>query len=173
MSILALQEKWATKRVLLALSIAYLIFPFYLLPLILPEGKPLDLYLFYSPQEAFALINSYGDDNRASYALGSATIDMIYPLCYSTFLGLGLTFILVRSYEQHEAIQYFRLFPYTILFADVAENMCIISLLLDYPNKDANIALLATIFTSLKWFMFFSTLLLLTYFIMHYYQKSK
>jgi len=170
---LDLQERWATKKVLTTFVLVYFIFPLYLLPKILPEGRPLDLHFYYTPSEAFSLIESYGRENRADYMFGSATIDMLYPLCYVTFLGLVLTFFMVRMYQYNNEIQYLRLFPYCILLVDVFENLAIITMLSTFPDKNKQVAQLASILTSTKWLLFFVVMLMLVYFPIRYYQQYK
>ena len=171
--LLSWQQSWASKKVLLVFVLVYFIFPFYLLPKILPQGQPLDLYLYYTPVEAYSLIDSYGEENRRAYALGSATIDMLYPLCYSTFLGLVLTFFIVRCYHKDSKIHWFRLFPYSLMVADFFENICIIAMLTNFPEKLPKIALLSGLLTLTKWLLFFIVLLMLVYFLIHYYWYKK
>jgi len=173
LKLLELQQQWATKKVLAVFVIVYFIFPLYLLPQILPEGRPLDLYLYYSPAEAFQLIESYGAENRAAYIFGSATIDMLYPLCYATFLGLTFTFLLARLPNVSGNTEYIRLFPYTILLVDVFENIAIISLLKMYPEKNHILAYTASALTLTKWMLFLITAMMLVYFLMRFYQKDK
>ncbi|MEW6981717.1 hypothetical protein AAD001_03575 [Colwelliaceae bacterium 6471] len=171
--LMAAQQKWATPKVLIILTIVYFIFPLYLLPMILPEGRPLDLHLYYSADEAFKLIASYGEENRKAYIVGSATIDILYPLCYSTFLGLVLTFFITRIYGSHDKINYLRVFPYTILVADIFENLSIISLLSQYPFENRTLAFVASLLTSTKWFLFAIVVLMLLYFPIRYYNDRK
>lgn len=173
LKLLTIQQKWATKKVLAVFVLAYFIFPLYLLPKILPEGRPLDLHLYYSPTDAYTLIESYGELNRAFYIIGSATIDMLYPLVYATFLGLVLSFFIIRVYPQDDKRQYIRLFPYTILLADIGENLSIISMLLIFPNKNDYLARLASMLTSTKWLLFLIVIVMLAYYIIRYYRKRK
>ena len=170
LKLLAWQQRWATKKVMLAFVLVYFIFPFYLLPQILPEGRPLDLHLYYTPTQAYSLIESYGENNRHNYAFGSATIDMLYPLCYSTFLGLVLTFFIVRCYKDTSKVRWLRLFPYTLMLADVFENICIIAMLTSFPDKLPKIAFLSGLLTLTKWLLFLIILLMLIYFVVQYYR---
>ncbi len=171
--LLTIQQQWATKKVLAVFVLVYFIFPLYLLPKILPEGRPLDLHLYYSPADAYALIESYGELNRAAYIAGSATIDMLYPLVYATFLGLVLSFFIVRIYPQGDKRQFIRLFPYSILIADVLENIAIMSMLSIFPERNDHLALLASTMTSIKWLLFFIVMMMLVYYPVKYYNKGK
>jgi hypothetical protein len=172
------QSNWATKKILIIFALLYFIFPFYLLPQILPEGKPLDLYLYYTPTEAYNLIASYGDLNRKAYIMGSATIDMLYPLYYATFISLLLTFFITPLYSKSEKsnlanIIYIRLLPYLVMLIDMTENIAIIDLLYYYPKFNSNIALLASVLTFVKWTLSLICVLLVVYFIVQFYLRDK
>jgi len=171
--LLNLQQKWATKKVLLVFVLVYFLFPFYFLPQILPEGKPLDLHIYYSATDAYRLLSSYSEAGRASYIIGSATIDMVYPLCYATFLGLVLTFFISSVYPSKSQIQQIRLFPYSIFVADVLENLCIITLLKVYPDELEWLASLSGFLTLTKWVLFFICMIMLLYFSLNYYRYKK
>jgi len=167
------QQKWATKKVLAFFAISYAVFPVFLLPLILPEGKPLDLHLYYSAVDAYNLIASYGEYNRMRYVVGSATIDMIYPLFYATFLGLVLRFFIGRITQLHNRWRYFSLSPYVIMLIDFCENIAIITLLLTYPDRNDSLAQLASTLTFTKWILFIIVSTLLLYFPIRYFRQTK
>ncbi|NQY86741.1 MAG: hypothetical protein HRT51_03170 [Colwellia sp.] len=171
--IIAWQQHWATQKTLVVFAIGYIIFPVYLLPQILPEGRPLDLHLYYSAEDAYNLIKSYGEYNRARYIVGSLTIDIIYPLYYATFLGLILRFFIEKIDEQHGKWQYFSLSPYIIMLIDFCENLTVITLLSIFPQRNEYLAELASVLTSTKWLLFFMVSILLVYFPVKYYRKGK
>jgi len=166
------QQQWAIKKILFILALGYLIFPFYLLPQILPEGRILDLHLYYSAEYAYDLIKSYGDYNRERYVIGSATIDMIYPLYYATFLGLILRFF-IDKIDSDNCWQYFSLAPYVIMIIDFSENLTIIAMLSMFPDHNDSLAMLASALTSIKWLLFFIVGTLLIYFPIHYFRQAK
>jgi hypothetical protein len=171
----AWQQKWATKKVLLIFSLLFLIFPLYLLPQILPEGRPLDLYLYYSVPQAISLLESYGPDNRAIYLTGLMTIDIIYPLFYTAFLSLLLSYFNPNNHRHNHAIEQQEvamskqsaIWEYgllcSLLLSDILENIAVISMLRQYPEVDGAVAVLASSFTSVKWLLFVVIFSLLLY----------
>jgi len=163
------QEIYTTKKILCLFLLVYLSFPLYLLPQILPVGRPLDLHLYYTPMQADTLIASYGVENRLAYINGLITIDMVYPLFYSLFLSLLLTFFIARSYAKHHKMQYVRVLPFFIMLVDIIENICIILMLLEFPCAIENLALVSGLMTLLKWLLITITFAILCYAVVHFY----
>jgi hypothetical protein len=136
------------------LLVTYLIFVVLLMPGLASSAVgpgPLDLLFSYSPAEAFARIESYGEAGRQAYAIGSLTLDTAYPLIY-TALFMVMIMQLTRGPESApNPREKLALIPLATLLFDLAENLSIVSMLMAYPQKHEWVAELASLFTSLKW----------------------
>jgi hypothetical protein len=113
--------------------------------------QPLDLYFSYTPAHAYALIGEYGEAARNFYALFEMTADVAYPLIYTLLLCtlIGHAWKIVIEEKFRYAVLIF--VPFLTLFFDLCENICIVSLLKNYPTPVDWLVNLSSIFTSLKW----------------------
>jgi len=116
---------------------------------------PLDLMFFYTPAQAFEMIDKYGEAGRALYLKIELTADIIYPIIYTLFYGLLLSWLFQRAFKSESRMQKLNVAPIGAWFFDLVENLGIVSMLAMYPSKPASLAWLTMIFGSLKWLSFF------------------
>lgn len=121
---------------------------------------PLDLMFFYTPAQAFEMMDKYGEAGRAIYLKIELTADLIYPIIYTLFYGLLLSWLFQRGFKSDSKMQKRNVMPVGAWFFDLLENVGIVSMLAIYPSKPAFIAWLTMIFGSLKWAFFLATLAL-------------
>ena len=121
---------------------------------------PLDLMFFYSPDQAFAMIEKYGEAGRDLYMKIELTADVIYPIIYTLFYGLLLSWLFQRGFKPDSRMQEYNVMPVGAWFFDLLENIGIISLLSIYPSQPAPLAWLTMIFGTFKWLSFAITILL-------------
>src|SRR5215475_13709819 len=112
---------------------------------------PLDLMFFYTPAQAFAMIEKYTEAGRALYMKIELTADIIYPIIYTLFYGLLLSWLFQRGFKPGSPIQKYNVIPVGAWFFDLLENVGIVSLLAIYPSQPAALAWLTMISGSLKW----------------------
>ncbi len=123
---------------------------------------PLDLMFFYTPAEAFAMIEKYGEAGRAFYLKIQVSADLIYPIIYTLFFGLLISWLFQRAFRPDSRMQKWNVTPVGSWFFDLLENVGIVSLLAVYPSQPAFLAWLTMIFGTLKWvFAFLSVGLVL------------
>jgi hypothetical protein len=115
-----------------------------------------DLLLFYTAEEIYQLIDSYGSQGREVYIKGMFTLDFIYPFIYSVMLSL----LLFRA-TKTPAIS---LLPFSILFLDIFENITLLTIVYNFPIRMNLIASAAGVITLLKWIMVLFTVVMLVYF---------
>jgi len=118
---------------------------------------PLDLMFFYTPDKAFAMIEKYGEAGRAIYTKIELTADIIYPIVYTLFYGLLLSWLFQRGFKSDSPMQKYNVMPVGAWFFDLLENIGIITMLSMYPAQPAFMAWLTMIFGSLKWLSFLIT----------------
>ena len=124
---------------------------------------PLDLMFFYTPEQAFAMIEKYGAAGRDIYMKIELTADIIYPIVYTLFYGLLLSWLFQRGFKPDSKMQKFNVMPVGAWFFDLLENIGIVSMLSMYPSQPAVVAWLTMIFGSLKWLSFLVTIGLVLY----------
>ena len=123
----------------------------------IPAG-PLDLKFLYTPDQAFALVDSYGEEARLAYRTFELTADIIHPIAYVLFYGLLMSALLQRAFPSTSTWQKFNVAPAISWVFDMIENICIVTLLTVHPSKPVLIAIIAGIATPLKWLFFMATL---------------
>ena len=124
---------------------------------------PIDLQFFYTPEKVFGMIASYSPEVRAAYRIFELTGDIIYPIVYTLFFALAITWLFQRGFPSDSVIHRYNLVPFGAWLFDLFENLCIVSMLSVYPSTPAALAWASTIFTMIKWLFVIPTALLLLY----------
>jgi hypothetical protein len=112
---------------------------------------PIDLQFFYTPKKVYSMIASYGDAGRATYRTFELTGDIVYPIVYTLFFSLLITWLFQRGFAIDSKLQRLNVVPFGALLFDLLENMSIVAMLSLYPSTLDIVAWLATIFTVIKW----------------------
>lgn len=112
---------------------------------------PLDLMFFFTPQQAFEMIEKYGEQGRAIYLRIELTADVVYPIIYTLFFGLLISWLFQRGFKPESPMQKWNMMPVGAWFFDMLENLGIISMLSMYPAQPVALAWLTMIMGSLKW----------------------
>ena len=124
---------------------------------------PIDLNLFYTPAKVYGMIASYSEEVRASYRLFELTGDIIYPIVYTLFFALAITWLFQRGFASNSNMHKYNVVPFGAWLFDLFENLGIVTMLSIYPSTPALLAWVATIFTLFKWlFVLVTVILLLT-----------
>ncbi len=122
---------------------------------------PIDLKLFYTPDQVYSMAASYGEEGRASYRAFELTGDIIYPIVYTLFFALFLTWLFQRGFPSDSKMQKLNVVPFGGWLFDLLENLGIVAMLSVYPSTPAALAWLAAIFTFIKWLFAGATLILI------------
>lgn len=101
---------------------------------------PLDLMFFYTPEKAFTMIEKYGETGRALYMKIEFTVDIIYPIIYTLFYGLLLSWLMQRAFKPESKMQKYNAMPVGTWLFDLLENLGIISMLTMYPSQPTTLA---------------------------------
>lgn len=152
-------HSWAKGRWVLAAFIADAIMAGYVMPvaagiIALAANNsvlPLDLMFFYTPEQAYAMIDKYGEAGRSIYWKIELTADIIYPIAYTLFFGLFMSWLFQRGFKSDHPLQKWNVMPVGGWLFDMLENAGIISMLAMYPAKPEFLAWLTMVFGSLKW----------------------
>ena len=160
-------------RLIVAMSVIYLIFPLYLLPNIINTGNvgPLDLLFWYNHDTLYHMLTSYGEALRSRYIVGLLTADLAYPIYYGTLLAMILALIIKKLSIPFP--QKIILIPYVAVFFDLTENSILIFLLSTYPTKHNVIADIAGFVTATKWSAFVIIASVLIYLVVYGLRSRK
>lgn len=116
------------------------------------ELKSMDDPVIYTPQELFMILDSWGENGRNQELVFHLTWDVIVPLLAFFLLGFSFSWLLQQGFKRDNPILKLNLIALVVVF-DLMENLFIVILILQYPEKSYISAWLKTIFTSIKYGM--------------------
>jgi len=123
---------------------------------------PLDLMFFYTPQQAFDMIEKYGPEGRVIYAKIELSADIIYPIVYTLFFALLISWLFQRGFRPGSPIQTWNVMPMGAWLFDLLENIGTVSMVAAYPSQPAILAWITMFIGLIKWgFAFISLGLIL------------
>jgi len=123
--------------------------------------EPIDLQIFYTPEKVYGMIASYSDEVRASYRLFELTGDIVYPIVYTLFFSLFITWLFQRGFSSNSKMQALNVVPFGGWLFDLLENLGIVAMLSVYPSTPAGMAWVSAIFTLIKWLFAGTTIVLI------------
>jgi hypothetical protein len=158
-------HSWATGWRVFILFLAESLMMFYIMPLAAGimafaannSVMPLDLMFFYTPQRAFEMMDKYGEAGRSVYWKIELTADIIYPIIYTLFYGLLLSWLFQRAFKADSKMHKWNVMPVGAWIFDMLENVGIVSMLMMYPSQPEIMAWLTMLFGSMKWAFFVIT----------------
>lgn len=112
---------------------------------------PIDLQLFYTPEKVYHMVESYGEAGRAAYRTFELTGDILYPIVYTLFFGLAITWLFQRGFAPASPMQKYNVVPFGGWLFDLLENMGIVAMLSVFPSTPEWLAWVTAIFTFIKW----------------------
>lgn len=115
------------------------------------ELKLLDIRFGYKQKQVVAFFEKIGSLGRRNYLLSAFFIDMLYAAVYTSFFIVFQSYIFNKAFSKTYEFRLLNIVPLFIFIMDVSENLCVGSLLLQYPNINSNLVSLASNATLLKW----------------------
>ena len=112
---------------------------------------PIDLQIFYTPEKVYGMIASYSDAVRSSYRTFEMTGDILYPIVYTLFFSLAITWLFQRGFASGSKMQSYNVMPFGAWLFDLFENIGIVSMLSVHPSTPAALAWISGIATLIKW----------------------
>jgi len=140
----------ATGRLVMVFLSLLIVINVFALPVIYPRFETLDIQSSYSPEKAYQLIDSYGEEGRQYYALIELTLDVIYPLVSALLFSSLTIYIFRRVFPPNSFWQKLPLLGPIVMAIDYLENTGIVVMLLSYPRRLDIVAQAANIFTVAK-----------------------
>jgi hypothetical protein len=109
----------------------------------------IDITLGFNPQKTLAMVREYGEAARAYYARTEMTLDVLYPIVYTSLFCIVLT-LLFRN-KSYKPFKHVNLLPFVVMIFDFLENITIVILLKSFPNTSETVAIFCEIFKMGKW----------------------
>ena len=122
---------------------------------------PIDLLLFYTPEKVYPMVESYGEAGRASYRAFELTGDIVYPIVYTLFFSLFITWLFQRGFPPNSKMQALNIVPLGGWLFDLLENLGIVTMLSVFPSTPDALAWITAIATLIKWLFAAATIVLI------------
>ncbi len=113
-------------------------------------GAP-DRHLFYTPDELYAAVGTWGEAGREDYTAFRLGLDIAWALAYTAFLLTVTSFALRGAYPAGDRRRLLNLTPLIPLTFDYLENAACITLVNTYPERLNFLAWIAALLTGAKW----------------------
>jgi hypothetical protein len=111
--------------------------------------QSIDTSILYSVEDLYLIISGYTREVRLAYIYQRFTFDLIWPLVYGAFIVVTTTYLLIKI--KIKRINSLICFPLAAVGFDFLENISVSILMFIYPLRINVIALMASLFTTLKW----------------------
>jgi hypothetical protein len=148
--LLELLTKLSTGRLVILFILLMLVVNAVVLPAIYPSFGTLDVQSSYSPEKAYQLMESYGEEGRQYYLLIELTLDALYPILSALFFSTLTIYLFHRVFALESFWQKLPLLGPIVMVVDYLENMSVVALLLNYPTRLDLLAQAANVFTITK-----------------------
>ena len=126
---------------------------------------PFDLQIFgVSQTEAQKTMECFGEEGRKIYQGIASHEDVAYPIAYGLFYAFTLFSLSSFCVERKGITLVVTLIPPLIVISDLVENHYIIEMIKQFPTLGAETVASMSLFNSIKWGLFFSTLFLVLIF---------
>lgn len=110
----------------------------------------LDITMNYTPAYAYSYLDSLGTEGRTAYTCFLLVIDTAFPIAYSIFGYLILSFLLLRITNEKSAFRHIRTIPLIMGALDLMQNAFELMLLYYFPVRVQIIAQIASAITIAK-----------------------
>ena len=120
-----------------------------------------DTSFFYSASDLYRMAESYGEQGRQAYVRARFTFDLVWPLVYTLFLAMAISWVFGRAFALASRWQRANLAPLLGALLDYLENLSTSLVMLRYPDQTPVVDALAPVFTALKWSVLGASFLLL------------
>ena len=114
------------------------------------ERSP-DTSFFYTPQDLYQMAEEFGTEGRLAYNQTRWTFDLIFPLVYTTFLAVGISWFVQRLTGWAEIWNLTNLLPILGGIFDLLENSATTYTMFSFPVRSQIALVSASLFTPIKW----------------------
>jgi cellulose synthase/poly-beta-1,6-N-acetylglucosamine synthase-like glycosyltransferase len=107
------------------------------------------------------MAEAYGVGGREAYIKARFTFDLIWPVVYTFFLTVSISWLFSRAFDPDSFWRRLNLVPVFAMAFDYLENISSSLIMLRYPQETPVVVTLAPIFTMLKWILISGSIILL------------
>jgi len=115
------------------------------------EAQSPDLSFFYTPKQLVQMAGEYGSEGRQAYIRTRWTFDLVFPLVYTAFLTVGISWFINRLDGFSGFWLHTNLVPVLAGLFDLLENIGTSVSMSLYPAQVPGWLILASISTPIKW----------------------
>ena len=151
-------HRLATGRATLAATAIFILFMALVLPGQAAEAQGIaggagapDTSFWYTPTDLYRMAEVYGPAGRQAYIHARWTFDVLWPVIYTAFLALALSWVSRRAFAPASRWQLVNLVPVVGMLLDYLENSAASLAMARYPALTPGVAHLAPVFTLAKW----------------------
>ena len=123
-------------------------------------GSP-DLSMYYPAAELYRMAEGYGEEGRAAYIQARFTFDLVWPLVYTFFLVVTLSWIYQKILLPGSSWRFVNLLPVWGMLADYLENISTSIVMWRFPQVTPVIDWMAGFITAAKWLLISASFLAL------------
>lgn len=120
----------------------------------------LDLQPAFSSEAVYQRLSAFGEAGREAYLRMMLSVDIVFPLVFTTFLGLLALYAVGRRPPPRFLRLLLLLLPFGYLIPDLSENLSIAWLIHEYPNRHDGLASALGYITVFKRICMYAALLL-------------
>jgi hypothetical protein len=113
-------------------------------------GSP-DTSFFYLAGDLYRMAEAYGEQGREAYVRSRFTFDLIFPVVYTLFLGIAISWLYGRAFPPGSPWRWANLAPVLGAVFDYLENVSASLVMARYPARTPVVDALAPVFTFAKW----------------------
>lgn len=121
----------------------------------------LDMAFTYTPVQAYAMLAALGDAGRAFYLTRIVPLDLVFPLAYTLFYAVTISWLLSRWLPAESPWMRLNLVPLVAGVADYCENIGVIAMLLAYPAELYEVAAITAVISPIKFTFIAASMLLI------------
>jgi hypothetical protein len=107
--------------------------------------------MFYNAESAYRVMDQQGEAGREFYRRLLLTTELVFPLVYRAFNVVFLSFIFGRWLLPESKFNQLCLLPLVGMVADYCENVLVLTMLFNYPERLYGVVAAASIVTAIKW----------------------
>lgn len=150
--------KLSTGWLVIAILIVFTAFLIFVMPIFSARSAAFangmdspDTSVFYSGEALYQMAQGYGQAGRESFIDIRWTLDLLFPLVYTAFLVIAISWLLRKSTPRTSKLRLLNLVPLAGFVLDLLENSATSLVMLRFPTHAVIAEALAPIFTPLKW----------------------
>ncbi len=110
-----------------------------------------DTSFYYTPDDLYQMAEEYGESGREAYIHARWTFDLVFPLVYTSFLAIGISWFIQRLPDWGDIWKWANLLPILGGIFDLLENTAATLVFSMFPDRLHAVMVSASVLTLIKW----------------------